>query len=62
MKVGIIIGIVVIIVIIGVASAYMSNLNDTSTDDIELPETDSEPKGTNYSIELTESMVMEQVP
>lgn len=56
------IGIVVIIAIIGVASAYTSNLNDTSTVDTELPETDSEPKGTNYSIELTESMVMEQVP
>lgn len=62
MKIGIMIGIVVIIAIIGVASAYTSNLNDTSTDDTELPETASEPKGTNYSIELTESMVMEQVP
>jgi hypothetical protein len=62
MKVGIMIGIVVVIAIIGVASAYISSLNDTSTDDTDLPETDSEPKGTNYSIELTENMVMEHVP
>jgi len=62
MKVGIIIGIVVVIAIIGVASAYTSSLNDTSTSGTDLPETDSETKGTNYSIELTESMVMEQVP
>ena len=62
MKTGVIIAIIVAIAIIGVVSAYTSNLIDTTTDDTKLPETNSEPKGTNYSIELTESMVMEQIP
>lgn len=58
MKKGIIIGIIIVIIIIGVISAYSVIDQNSSTDEITLPNVSPKPTGTNHSIELTEGITM----
>ena len=65
MKKVILVAILAAIIIAGVSSVYMFS-DDKIEDDI-LPEQTSEPtseptSGTNYSIELTENLAVEQTP
>lgn len=58
MKKGIIIGIIIVIIIIGVISAYSVIDKNSSTDEIILPDVPPKPTGVNHSIELTEGITM----
>ena len=58
MKKGIVIGMIFIIIIIGVISAYSVIDQNSITDEITLPDVSPKPIGTNHSIELTEGITM----
>lgn len=61
MKKVVLIGILALIILAGVSSAYM--FSDDKIENYDEPEPTSEPtSGTNYSIELSENLAVEQTP